>query len=117
MDTCPKCGCFFDEMDDLCPGCMAPKTGSIAAEVAREGNQALVKLLTVFDEALNQNPFLWFELGYTRPTDWMVHVWDRRGGKNEKIITEQNPDRNMACHLAARKLRALYGLGLPLRRP
>jgi hypothetical protein len=64
-------------------------------------------LLAAFDDALNENPFLWFELGYTRPTDWMVHVWDRRGGKNEKIICEQDPDRDTACLAAAGKLRAL----------
>jgi hypothetical protein len=63
------------------------------------------RFMEAFDEALNENPFLWFELGYTRPTDWMVHVWDRSGGQEEKVLTTQAHNRDEACLMAIGELR------------
>ncbi len=40
-------------------------------------------LLNIFDEALNVRPHLSIEIGYTRVTDWMVHIWDHRCGSCE----------------------------------
>jgi hypothetical protein len=71
------------------------------------------ELLAAFDDALNQNPFLWIEIGYTRPTDWMVHVWDRtrKTDDDSTIITTQSTDREAACQEATQKLRAYLERG------
>lgn len=71
------------------------------------------ELLAAFDDALNQNPFLWIEIGYTRPTDWMVHVWDRtrKTAGDSTIITTQSDNRNLAFYEATQKLRAYLERG------
>lgn len=75
----------------------------------RGGSCGCSALLAAFDDALNENPFLWFEIGYTRPTDWMVHIWDKRGGTEKKIVCTQDTDRDAACELAAEKLKRHMG--------
>lgn len=70
-----------------------------------------ISLLAAFDDALNVRPHLVFEVGYTRVTDWMVHVWDSTGvgiGAAPKIVTAQAPDRDEAMTIAAAKLRELF---------
>lgn len=70
-----------------------------------------ISLLAAFDDALNVRPHLVFEIGYTRVTDWMVHVWDSTGvgiWAAPKIIYTQSPDRDEALSLAAAKLRELF---------
>jgi len=63
-------------------------------------------LLAAFDDALYQCPSLWMEIGYTRPTDWMVHVWDRtRKTDGGRIFTTQSTSRGEACAEATQKLR------------
>lgn len=65
------------------------------------------KLLQIFEKLLNEQPYLAFEIGYTRTTDWMVHVWDYKGrsiSESEKIIETQSYDREEACKLAREQL-------------
>lgn len=78
-----------------------------------EGRSGSRDLLDAFDEALNVRPHLLFEIGYTRPTDWMVHIWDATdtGIKYaQKIISTQNVSRDEACREAAALLRAEFGI-------
>jgi hypothetical protein len=78
-----------------------------------EGRSDSEALLDAFDNALNMRPHLLLEIGYTRPTDWMVHIWDATGvGISEapKIITTQDTSRAGACRDAAEQLRARFGI-------
>lgn len=70
-------------------------------------NKQLTKFMDAFDDALNWNPFLWLEIGYTRPTDWMVHVWDKSGGGELKVLEVQELSMEKACK-KARKILTRY---------
>lgn len=65
-------------------------------------------LLYVFDEALEYMPYLQLEIGYTRTTDWMVHVYNTAGGNSVKVLTEQEVTREDACRFAAIALRKYF---------
>lgn len=72
--------------------------------------KAELDLMAAFDAAKDAHPHLLIEIGYTRITDWMVHVWDAHGtsiANAPKIISAQSPDRGEACREATEKLRAL----------
>lgn len=63
--------------------------------------------------AIDLKPYLSIEIGYTRPTDWMVHIWNSEGvglAKAPKIIMTQNTSRAEAMMEAAKQLRALFNL-------
>ncbi len=62
------------------------------------------KLFELFNELLNEKPFLQLEIGYTRTTDWMVHIWDNAGGKKTKIITTQGVSVEVVCFDAYKEL-------------
>lgn len=67
-------------------------------------------LIKVFKAALDVRPFLLFEIGYTRPTDWMVHVWDSANvgiARAECLFTVQSHDRDTAFFEAAQLLRVI----------
>lgn len=56
------------------------------------------KLIDQFHDALDLIPHLVFEIGYTRVTGWMVHVWDSTGTgikDAKKVFTCQNDDVNI----------------------
>lgn len=77
---------------------------------ATESRSALEALLDAFDDALNVRPHLLIEIGYTRPTDWMVHIWDATGvgiaAAPKIIISAQDVSRAGVCREAAEQLRA-----------
>jgi hypothetical protein len=76
--------------------------------------------LAAFDDALNVRPHLVIEIGYTRVTDWMVHVWDSTGvgiGAAPKIVTTQAHDRDEAMTRAALALRDLFPANATGERP
>lgn len=80
---------------------------------AAEGRSDSEALLDAFDDALNVRPHLLIEIGYTRPTDWMVHIWDATGvgiADAPKIISTQDTIRDGACREAAEQLRARFGI-------
>lgn len=71
------------------------------------------ELLDTFEQALDVRPHLAFEIGYTRPTDWMVHIWDSTGvgiGNAQKIICTQDTDKDKACADAVAQLKERFGL-------
>lgn len=68
------------------------------------------ELLELFDDAINKYPFLLFELGYTRVTDWMVHIWNKAGGVEVKILTTQAIEREDACEEAIIELKKFLGV-------
>lgn len=48
-----------------------------------------------FEDVLNSVPHLVFEIGYTRPTGWMVHLWNSSGvgiGDAKKIFSIHDGD-------------------------
>ncbi len=64
----------------------------------------------IWDEALNQRPHILLEIGFTRPTGWMIHVWDAEfvGIKAaKKIITVQSEKRVDAMKQAKKLLEEL----------
>lgn len=66
-----------------------------------------------WESAIDLKPYLSIEIGYTRPTDWMVHIWNSEGvglAKAPKIIMTQNTSRAEAMMEAAKQLRALFNL-------
>ncbi len=66
-----------------------------------------------WEDAISRHPFLLVEIGYTRATDWMVHIWNSEGTgiKNApKIITTQRTSRADAMTEAANQLRDLFNL-------
>lgn len=65
-------------------------------------------LLYVFDEALEYMPYLQFEIGYTRTTDWMVHIYNKAGGNSVKVVEAQEVTREDACRHAAVLLRHYF---------
>lgn len=65
-------------------------------------------LLYVFDEALEYMPYLQFEIGYTRTTDWMVHIYNTAGGNSVKVLEAQEVTREDACRHAAVLLRHYF---------
>lgn len=69
---------------------------------------SLSDLLYVFDEALEYMPYLQFEIGYTRATDWMVHIYNTAGGNSVKVLTAQEVTREDACQHAAIALRKYF---------
>jgi hypothetical protein len=73
------------------------------------GAMDVASLILAFSEKLEENPYLSFELGYTRATDWMVHIRDNRGMRNKKIVCTQHPDMAEACRDAVAELAALVG--------
>ena len=76
----------------------------LTCDISDHDDSKLATLLYTFDQALNSTPHLWFELGYTRPTDWMIHIWDKTGDTERKIITTQDTDRGSACQQATKQL-------------
>ena len=68
-------------------------------------SETVAKLIAAFESALMIKPHLWFEVGYTRPTDWMVHIWDksRPTSEGQKIIETQGSI-EAACNHAKVKL-------------
>lgn len=51
----------------------------------------------LFDEAKEYNPYLYFELAYTRATDWMAHFQNREGGTKVVLATGQGATPDEAC--------------------
>lgn len=86
------------------------------ADVSEQQSQtesAEMALLDAFDKAMDMRPHLLIEIGYSRPTDWMVHIWDATGvGIKEapKIICTQDTSREEACRMAAEQLREKFGI-------
>ena len=72
--------------------------------------RAELALLDAFDAATDVIPHLMFEIGYTRATDWMVHIWDKTGGVEKKLVTTQSYDREEACLEAIKELKAVTGI-------
>ena len=78
----------------------------------RNTEEAVIQLLETVEEALEVHPHLAMELGYTRPTDWMVHVWDSRGvGLQDapKVVTTHGSLEH-ACLAATNELRRYVGI-------
>ncbi len=63
-----------------------------------------IEFFRLYDEALSINPYLYIEIAYTRPTDWMIHVWRKNGGYEKSIFSVQELTRKKACKKAAKKL-------------
>lgn len=80
----------------------------VDAEFAKPKETEEQKLLSLPDECHDYNSFLWFELGYTRPTGWMVHITDKQGGGENKIVCTQSEDREEACEEAALILKECF---------
>lgn len=83
----------------------------VTPELVIRTAQEAVDLYAVFDEALNRQPFLVLEIGYTRITDWMVTVWNAQGVSLEyapKVVQVQCYDRAEALAQAAADLALLY---------
>lgn len=63
-----------------------PELGVAGALVATQQVQVLsgmdnvTKALELFEKAREANPYLYFELAYTRQTDWMCWLIDKQGG-------------------------------------
>ena len=60
-----------------------------------------------WDKALDQNPYLVLEIGFTRPTGWMVHVWNAHSvgiKAAPKIIETQSESRGIALRQAGKLL-------------
>ena len=68
------------------------------------------ELLELFDRLEELKPHAWLELAYTRPTDWMVHIWDKTGGVGEKLVEVQETTRKSACKKACKKLNKLLSV-------
>ncbi len=65
------------------------------------------ELINKFYDTLDLIPHLVFEVGYTRPTGWMVHVWDSTGvsiSEATKILTCQDEDCSVCFNDATEKL-------------
>lgn len=82
---------------------VSPPHGLSSAESASFND-----LLCVFDEALEYMPYLQFELGYTRTTDWMIHIYNSAGGNSVKVLTGQEVTREDVCRFAAISLRRYF---------
>lgn len=63
-------------------------------------NESLDFLLAVFNELREENPYLVFELGFTRTTDWMVHIADNTRCEMKTVVLEQHADLCKACSAA-----------------
>ena len=64
----------------------------IESAPASPHQESITEFFAEWENALNHKPHLHMEVGYTRPTDYMVHIWDGTsvGIKNApKIITSQ----------------------------
>lgn len=79
-----------------------------APGLSSDASASFNDLLCVFDEALEYMPYLQFELGYTRTTDWMVHIYNSAGGNSVKVLTEQECTREDVCRHAAISLRRYF---------
>jgi len=67
----------------------------------KENSKSADQLIAAFDNLLNVKPHLIFEIGYTRVTDWMVHLYDKSGGVENKLFVMQSTDHGVAFHNAA----------------
>ena len=70
------------------------------------------KLLELFERALLKRPHLLIEIGYTRPTGWMVHIWDATGcgiKLAKKLICTQHDELAEACRQARARLQEIVG--------
>lgn len=84
---------------------LPPAPGSPGPAAGSSHSEAVARLIAAFESALMIKPHLWFEIGYTSPTDWMVHIWDKSRSQSEgqKIIETQGPI-EAACNHARAKL-------------
>ncbi len=65
-------------------------------------------LLDTLDEYHDYNTFLWFQLGYTRSTGWIVHITDKQGGGKKEIVCTQSESREEACEIATIALKECF---------
>ena len=84
---------------------LPPAPGSPGPAAGSSHSEAVARLIAAFESALMIKPHLWFEIGYTSPTDWMVHILDKSRSQSEgqKIIETQGPI-EAACNHARAKL-------------
>lgn len=62
----------------------------------KENSKSADQLIAALDNLLGVKPHLIFEIGYTRVTDWMVHLYDKSGGVENKLFVMQSADRGVA---------------------
>lgn len=57
----------------------------------------VMRALSLFETARQKNPYLYFELAYTKATDWMCWVIDKQGGERNVLFEGQADNPNEAC--------------------
>ena len=65
-------------------------------------------LIEIFEYAKDQIPHLVLEIGYTRPTGYMIHMWDSTGTgikSAKKIFTCQDEDFETVANEAIEKIK------------
>lgn len=64
------------------------------------------RALKLFIKAKKMNPYLYFELAYTKPTEWMAWVIDKEGGNRNVLCQSQAATPEGACAEAVKSLLA-----------
>lgn len=75
-----------------------------------QNNKSLDFLLSVFNKLREENPYLVFELGFTRTTDWMVHIADNTRREMKTFVLEQHADLYKACAAAISSMNDVLSL-------
>lgn len=57
----------------------------------------VTKALELFEKARQKNPYLYFELAYTKTTDWMCWLIDKEGGGKNVLCQDQGTTPDSAC--------------------
>ena len=74
-------------------------SGQGLVDSGQQNPASLDDLAEAFEDALNVRPHLALEIGYTRITDWCVHVWDATNtglAHAKPLIVTQSPLREEA---------------------
>lgn len=67
----------------------------------------LAGLVTAFDAALSQRPFLWLEIGFNRIVGWVITVYDKTGGVERVVVQAQGVSADETCQWTTLHLQAL----------